>query len=250
MASAHEAAGVKFEDGDARGLGPVNWPGLVDDLRHTLGIEPSAPVMVAGRGELPVNEALHRHFEIARIAPEMLRFIRDRTQNRQLIKLLQSENETELKQWLWGRQLIDVLQEFPVTLSAQEFLEQLKPLQPRLYSISSSPKAHPDEVHITVSTVRYGNNGNVRKGVCSTFLADLATEDAEIPIFIQKNAHFRPPVNPDAPMIMVDPSTGIAPFPGFLQQRRVSGAQVNNCLIFGEHRADSDVYFCVEIVAL
>ncbi|MCE3203972.1 sulfite reductase subunit alpha [Paenibacillus sonchi] len=245
-----KSAGVQFEAGDALGVWPVNCPGLVDDLLHTLGIEPSAPVMVAGRGELPVNEALHRHFEIARITPEMLRFIRDRTQNRQLIKLLQSENQGELKQWLWGRQLIDVLQEFPVTLSAQEFLEQLKPLQPRLYSISSSPKAHPDEVHITVSTVRYGNNGNARKGVCSTFLADLATEDTEIPIFIQRNAHFRPPANPDAPMIMVGPGTGIAPFRGFLQERKASGAKGKNWLIFGEQREDSDFYFREELEGL
>ncbi|MFP4977199.1 sulfite reductase subunit alpha [Paenibacillus sp. CN-4] len=245
-----KSASVQFEAGDALGVWPVNCPGLVNDLLHTLGIEPCAPVMVAGRGELPVNEALLRHFEIARITPKMLRFIRDQTQNRQLIKLLQSENETELKQWLWGRQLIDVLEEFPVTLSAQEFLEQLKPLQPRLYSISSSPKAHPDEVHITVSTVRYENNGNARKGVCSTFLADLATEDKEIPIFIQRNAHFRPPANPDASMIMVGPGTGIAPFRGFLQERKASGAKGKNWLIFGEQREDSDFYFRGELEAL
>ncbi|MBM7174018.1 reductase, partial [Streptomyces sp. G44] len=121
------------------------------------------------------------------------------------------------------------------------------PLQPRLYSISSSPKANPDEVHITVSTVRYENNGRPRKGVCSTFLADLATEDTDIPIFIQKNAHFRPPANPDTPMIMVGPGTGIAPFRGFLQERKAAGAKGRNWLIFGEQREESDFYFREEL---
>ncbi|WP_198536559.1 sulfite reductase subunit alpha [Paenibacillus sp. DMB5] len=241
------SAGVRFEAGDALGVWPANCPDLVRELLHTLGIDPSAPVLVNEQGEIPVTEALLHHFEIARVTPDMLRFIRDRSQDARLSKLLDNENPAELKQWLWGRQLIDVLQEFKVSLSAQELVEQLRPLQPRLYSISSSPKANPDEVHITVSTVRYESNGRARKGVCSTFLADLATEDTDIPIFIQKNAHFRPPANPDAPMIMVGPGTGIAPFRGFLQERKASGAKGRNWLIFGEQREESDFYFREEL---
>ncbi|KAI7282691.1 hypothetical protein KC345_g3350 [Hortaea werneckii] len=244
-----KAAGLQFEAGDALGIWPANCPDLAGKLLHTLGIEPSTPVKVKGAGALPITEALLRHFEIARITPDFLRFVRDRSQDMKLTKLLESGNQTELKQWMWGRQLIDVLQEFPFPLSAQEFLEQLKPLQPRLYSISSSPKANPNEVHITVSTVRYGNNGSARKGVCSTFLADLATEDTEIPIFIQRNAHFRPPANPDVPMIMVGPGTGIAPFRGFLQERKAAGARGRNWLIFGEQHEDSDFYFREELEA-
>ncbi|OKP93186.1 reductase [Paenibacillus sp. P3E] len=243
-------AGLKFEAGDALGVWPANCPDLARNLLDTLDIEPSTPVRVKGQGEMPVTEALLRHFEIARVTPDMLRFIRDRTQDARLSKLLDSENLADLKQWLWGRQLIDVLQEYPVSLSAQELLEQLKPLQPRLYSISSSPKANPNEVHITVSTVRYENNGSARKGVCSTFLADLATEDTDIPIFIHKNAHFRPPANPNAPMIMIGPGTGIAPFRGFLQDRKASGAKGKNWLIFGEQREDRDFYFRDELEAL
>ncbi|MGN7762385.1 sulfite reductase subunit alpha [Paenibacillus sp. 22594] len=243
-------AGVQFEAGDALGVWPANCPDLARSLLHTLGIEPSTPVRVKGQGEMPVTEALLRHFEIARVTPDMLRFIRDRSQDGCLSRLLDNENQADLKQWLWGRQLIDVLQEYPVSLSAQELVEQLKPLQPRLYSISSSPKANPNEVHITVSTVRYENNGNTRKGVCSTFLADLVTEDTDIPIFIQKNAHFRPPANPDAPMIMIGPGTGIAPFRGFLQDRKASGAKGKNWLIFGEQREDSDFYFRDELEVL
>ncbi|WP_025699112.1 sulfite reductase subunit alpha, partial [Paenibacillus durus] len=241
--------GLQYEAGDALGVWPANCPELVSDMLSAVKLEPSVKVMVKGQGEMPLGDALLRHFEIARIAPEMLRFIRDRSQNERLCELLKSENQANLKEWLWGRQLIDVLQEFPVPMSAAEFTQLLKPLQPRLYSISSSPKANPDEVHITVSTLRYDYKGNSRKGVCSTFLADLAAPDTEIPIFIQKNAHFRPPANPDAPVIMVGPGTGIAPFRSFLQERRATGARGKNWLIFGEQREDCDFYFRDELEA-
>ncbi|MFD1774765.1 sulfite reductase subunit alpha [Paenibacillus rhizophilus] len=241
--------GLRYEAGDALGVWPANCPELVGNLLSAVKLEPSFPVTVKGQGEVPIAEALLRYFEIARISPEMLRFIRDQSQNERLSELLQSENQASLKEWLWGRQLIDVLQEFPVSMSAAEFTQLLKPLQPRLYSISSSPKSNPDEVHITVSTLRYECGGNPRKGVCSTFLADLAAQDTEIPIFIQKNAHFRLPANPDAPMIMVGPGTGIAPFRGFLQERQATGARGKNWLIFGEQREDSDFYFRDELEA-
>lgn len=241
--------GLWYEAGDALGVWPTNCPELVAELLRTLNLEPSTPVTVKGQGELPIGEALLRHYEIARIHPEMLRFIRDLSHSERLNELLQSENQATLKDWLWGRQLIDVLKEFTVSISAAEFTLRLKPLQPRLYSISSSPKANPDEVHITVSTLRYDYMGNPRKGVCSTFLADLATMDTEIPIFIQKNGHFCPPANPDTPMIMVGPGTGIAPFRGFLQERRATGAKGKNWLIFGEQREDCDFYFRDELEA-
>ncbi|MDT3429136.1 sulfite reductase (NADPH) flavoprotein alpha-component [Paenibacillus forsythiae] len=239
--------GLRYESGDALGVWPTNCPELVGNIVNAVNLEASAPVTVKGHGEMPIAAALLHHFEIARVAPEMLRFIRDRAHNERLNELLQSENQAKLKDWLWGRQLVDVLREFPVSMSAAEFTQLLKPLQPRLYSISSSPKANPDEVHITVSTIRYDYKGNQRKGVCSTFLADLATEETEIPIFIQKNAHFRPPANPDAPMIMVGPGTGIAPFRGFLQERQATGARGKNWLIFGEQREACDFYFRDEL---
>ncbi|MHA6531729.1 molybdopterin-dependent oxidoreductase [Paenibacillus sp. BAC0078] len=241
--------GLQFEAGDALGVWPTNCPDLANDLLRTLKLDPSTPVTVKGQGELPIAEALLRHFEIARVTPEMLRRIRERSQDERLGTLLDAEDPALLKQWLWGRQLIDVLLEFPVSFSAAELTQMLKPLQPRLYSISSSPKANPQEVHITVSTVRYENNGSPRKGVCSTFLADLTTADTEVPIFIQKNAHFRPPANPDVPMIMVGPGTGIAPFRSFLQDRKAAGAKGRNWLIFGEQHEESDFYFREELEA-
>ncbi|GGF92803.1 bifunctional reductase [Paenibacillus albidus] len=242
--------GLQFEAGDALGVWPTNCPELVSDILSVVKLDPSIPVGVKGRGEMPLGEALLRHFEITRVTGEMLRFIRDQSQHKQLSELLESSNQARLKQWLWGRQLIDVLEEFPVSVSAADFTALLKPLQPRLYSISSSPKAHPQEVHITVSTLRYEYGGNRRKGVCSTFLADLATPDTDIPVFIHRNAHFRPPANPGVPMIMVGPGTGIAPFRGFLQERRATGASGKNWLIFGEQREESDFYFRDELEVL
>ncbi|UQZ34872.1 reductase [Paenibacillus sp. PK3_47] len=241
--------GLQYEAGDALGIWPSNCPELAASLLNALDLEPSAKVNVKGHGELPLAEALIRHFEITRIAPDMLRLFRDRSQHGVLAELLESENRDNLRSWLWGRQLIDLVQEFPVTVSAAELVSLLKPMQPRLYSISSSQKAYPQEVQITVSTVRYEYRGSERKGVCSTFLADLAGADTEIPVFIQKNGHFRPPSISGVPAIMVGPGTGIAPFRSFLQERKASGATGKNWLLFGEQREHSDFYFRDELEA-
>lgn len=239
--------GLQYEVGDALGIWPINDQELVREILDALHLDPIEPVEVKNHGEMTLREALTGYFEIARVPLELLHFMKEQTNHALLLKLLKNENKNNLRDWLWGRQLIDVLHEFPVSLSAAGFIQLLKPLQPRLYSISSSPKACPDEVHITVSTVRYSYNGSVRKGVCSTYLADLAAKDDNIRIFIQRNANFRPPADPDAPMIMVGPGTGIAPFRGFLQDRRASGAKGKNWLLFGEQHEALDYYFKEEL---
>ncbi|MCL6605481.1 MAG: sulfite reductase subunit alpha [Paenibacillus sp.] len=238
---------LQFEAGDALGVWPTNCPELIEEILVAVQLEPNITVTVKEHGEMPLQEALLRHFDITRITPAMLQFIHDQSSNSFPNDLLKKENKNQLQKWLWGRQLIDLLQEFPITISADAFIHMLKALQPRMYSISSSPKANPDEVHVTVSTVRYEYNGKIRKGVCSTFLADQAKHHTQIPIFIQKSAHFRPPANPDVPMIMVGPGTGVGPFRGFLQERQATGAKGKNWLIFGEQREDSDFYFKEEL---
>ncbi|AIQ64041.1 reductase [Paenibacillus stellifer] len=243
-------AGIQYEAGDALGVWPVNCPELVLELLDILHLNPDTQVELPDKGNMPLFQALQQHYEIARITPEMLRHVQRASESAQLSELLKSENSTRLKHWLYGRQLPDMLKEFPSSISPDSLLRLLKPLQPRLYSISSSPKAHPGEVHITVSTVRYSHNGNPRKGVCSTFLADIATAETEIPVFIQRNTRFRPPVSPDTPMIMVGPGTGIAPFRGFLQERRERGARGRNWLFFGEQHEDKDFYFKDELADL
>jgi sulfite reductase (NADPH) flavoprotein alpha-component len=242
-------SGLEYEAGDALGVWPSNCPELVDELLTLSGLSADAPVNVAGAGDMRLADALGKHYEIARPGADALAFIAARSSNGALRDLLTPERKADLKQWLWGQQLADVLHEFPVSLSAAELTGMLKRLQPRLYSIASSPKAHPGEVHLTVSAVRYNNARRHRKGVSSTFLADRASE-TDVPVFVQKSAHFRPPHSADTPMIMVGPGTGIAPFRGFLHERRARGDKGRNWLFFGEQHAATDFYYRDELEAM
>ncbi|NBA98453.1 sulfite reductase subunit alpha [Pseudomonas sp. R5(2019)] len=240
--------GFSYQAGDALGVWPSNCPALVDELLGTLRLDGEQAVSLKGKPDMPLALALHQHLEIARITPDWLNLMAQRSANPELKRLLAPANKAELKDWLWGRQLTDLLQQFPQELAADELVALLKPLQPRLYSISSSPKVTPDQVHLTLSTVRYRCNERPRLGVCSTFLADRAT-DTRVPIFTQPSAHFRVPKDAQAPMIMVGPGTGVAPFRAFLQERQATGASGKNWLLFGEQHAASDFYYRDELTA-
>ncbi|CAE6928428.1 bifunctional nitrate reductase/sulfite reductase flavoprotein subunit alpha [Paraburkholderia domus] len=242
-------SGLEYEVGDALGVWPSNCPELVDELISLSGLSADAAVSVSGAGDMRLADALGKHYEIARPSPDALAFIAARSSNGTLRDLLSTERKADLKQWLWGQQLADVLHEFPVDLTAAELTGMLKRLQPRLYSIASSPKAHPGEVHLTVSAVRYSNGRRRRKGVSSTFLADRAG-DVNVPVFVQKSAHFRPPHVSDTPIIMVGPGTGVAPFRGFLHERRARGDKGRNWLFFGEQHAATDFYYRDELEAM
>ena len=241
-------SGMTYEAGDALGVWPQNCPELIVEMAQQLHLNLETPVLVDAR-EKPLQQALHQHFEVARPSPDALKLIAERSGNDELKKLLQAEHKAELQDWLWGRQLVDLLHEFPIQCSADEWLAVLKPLQPRLYSISSSPKAFADEVHLTVSAVRYTRyqqGKKMRKGVCSTFLADRA-DDMTVPIFVQSNKNFRVPADGSVPVIMVGPGTGVAPFRGFLQERRARGDTGKNWLFFGEQHQASDFYYRDEL---
>ncbi|MFM0117837.1 bifunctional nitrate reductase/sulfite reductase flavoprotein subunit alpha [Paraburkholderia sp. RL18-101-BIB-B] len=242
-------SGLEYEAGDALGVWPSNCPELVDELIALSGVNADAAVNVSGVGEMRLADALGKHYEIARPNPDLLAFVAARSNNGALRDLLSPERKADLKQWLWGQQIADVLHEFPVSLTAAELTGLLKRLQPRLYSIASSPKAHAGEVHLTVAAVRYSNGRRHRKGVSSTFLADRAG-DVNVPVFVQKSAHFRPPHGSDTPMIMVGPGTGVAPFRGFLHERRARGDTGRNWLFFGEQHAASDFYYRDELESM
>ncbi|MGK3125951.1 hypothetical protein ACCY16_17675 [Candidatus Pantoea formicae] len=156
------------------GVWPTNCPELVADLLTALNLSASTIVSVKELHDMPIEEALLNHYEIARITPDILDFINERSGDAVLADLLKPERAPDLKHWLWGRQLIDLLETFPVKVTAQEWINALRKIQPRLYSISSSPKVHINEVHLTFSNLRYSTNGKHRGGVCSTFLADRA----------------------------------------------------------------------------
>ncbi|AYF49118.1 reductase [Pseudomonas fluorescens] len=238
-------SGLSYEAGDALGVMPRNCPELVSELLDLTRLPASTCVNVDTFGEVALQQALTQHFEIARPSSDTLAFIAERSANPGLKQLLEPERKAELKDWLWGRQLADVLHHYPIECTAQELLGTLKRLQPRLYSIASSAKAYPREVHLTVAAVRYGR----RKGVSSTFLADRAG-DAEVPVFVQPSRHFRTPTDGDVPMIMIGPGTGVAPFRAFLQERRAQGHQGRNWLFFGEQHAASDFYYQEELQGL
>lgn len=244
-----EGANLEYEVGDALGVWPANCPELVDELLDVTALKADTPVTVVGVGEVRLGDALTHHFDITRAHPDTLAFIAARSTNGALKALLGDARKADLKNWLWGQQLADVLYEFPVELSGAELVGMLKRMQPRLYSIASSPHAHRDEIHLTVSAVRYHNGRRARKGVASTFLADRAG-DGRVPVFVQKSAHFRPPASGDVPVVMVGPGTGIAPFRGFLHERRTRGARGRNWLFFGEQHARTDFYYRDELTAM
>ncbi|KWK24971.1 reductase [Burkholderia stagnalis] len=244
-----EGANLEYESGDALGVWPTNCPALVDELLEITALKADTPVTVAGVGDVRLGDALARHLDITRPHPDALAYIAARSSNGALKTLLADERKAELKHWLWGQQLADVLHEYPVELSGAELVGMLKRMQPRLYSIASSPHAHRDEIHLTVSAVRYHNGRRARKGVASTFLADRA-DDGRVPVFVQKSAHFRPPASGDVPIVMVGPGTGVAPFRGFLHERRARGARGRNWLFFGEQHAQTDFYYCDELTGM
>ncbi|KQN53455.1 bifunctional nitrate reductase/sulfite reductase flavoprotein subunit alpha [Erwinia sp. Leaf53] len=231
---------LSYQPGDALGVWPRNCPRLVDELLALTGLDGEQAVSVAEQGKLPLRDALSRHYEIARPSRETLSLIAGQPGNGALQQRL-AQGET-LKSWLWGRQLADVLAEFSWRGEATTLLASLKRLQPRFYSIASSPLAHPGEIQLTVATVRYGQ----RKGVASAWLADLAPGDA-VAVFVQPTRHFLLPEAGDAPLVMIGPGTGIAPFRGFLHHRRLRGDSGKNWLFFGEQHQHSEFYYRGEL---
>ena len=240
---------VSYEAGDALGVWPRNGDRLVDEWLSVTGLDDQTPVEVADHvlmTSMSLRDAVTERFEIAHVSPDLLRFVQQRTGDTELAELMKPENKRALSDWAWGRQSVDLLAEFPVTASVDEWLSVLKPLQPRLYSISSSPKENPREVHLTVSPVRYNFQGVPRRGVCSTYLAGRSPGD-RIAVYVRPSSNFRPPSDPHTPMIMIGPGTGIAPFRGFLQERRALGHTGPNWLFFGERHAATDYYYRDEI---
>src|SRR6185436_8491498 len=164
-----------------------------------------------------------------------------------IAEMLKPENKAALDEYLiardGARDYVDVLREFSsIKFTPQEFVDSTRALAIRLYSIASSLRAHPEEVHLTVATVRYQSHGRKREGLASTFLAERYEGDTTAGVFIQAQKHFRMPEDTSTPLIMVGPGTGLAPFRAFLEEREVIGAKGKNWLFFGEQRSASDFF--------
>jgi len=237
-------SGLSYEVGDALGVMPANCGALVHDVLEALGCDGEEAVTTPEGTETSLRLALTQQYDITRPTPDLLKAAAARgAAGGELAALLDPARKDDLKKWLWGREIIDVIGGLAEPFTAAELTGLLKKLQPRLYSISSSPKAHPGEVHLTVAAVRYDGYGRNRKGVCSTFLADRCADSTPVPVFVQTSHGFRLPENGDVPVIMCGPGTGIAPFRAFLEERRATGAKGGNWLFFGDQKRSTDFLY-------
>ncbi|MFI5508547.1 molybdopterin-dependent oxidoreductase [Mycobacterium sp. NPDC051804] len=228
--------GVSYAAGDSVGVFPTNDPVAVEAWLAATGMYGEHVVVVDGT-EQTMREALTSRYDFCRVTPDLLRFIAENSRDAKALRV----RKDKLDKWLVGRNGLDLVQEFVVHADPDQWLDVLVRLTPRNYSISSSPLVSPHEVQLTVSVVRYrGSDGGRRGGVCSTFLADRA---ASAPVFLQRSPHFRPPEDSGTPMIMVGPGTGIAPFRGFLQERRALGHAGRNWLFFGDQHRTENFYY-------
>ncbi|MGK2881684.1 MAG: molybdopterin-dependent oxidoreductase [Mycobacterium sp.] len=232
---------VTYAAGDSLGVFAPNSDFAADAWLTVTGLSGAESIEVDG-AEVPLRAALLADYDVCRVTPNLLKFVAEHTADKAAAKVLKS-HRAELDKWLVGRNALDVLREFPVSADVEQWQDVLVRLTPRQYSISSSPLVSPNEVQLTVSVVRYhGTDGGPRGGVASTFLADRA-DGVGVPVFLQHSPHFRPPEDPEAPMVMVGPGTGIAPFRAFLQERRALGHTGKNWLFFGDqHRAENFYY--------
>ncbi|MHB0775803.1 assimilatory sulfite reductase (NADPH) flavoprotein subunit [Halomonas sp. WWR20] len=238
-----EGSGLSYEPGDALGIVPQNDPEYVDSLLETLRMEGEHDL---GEGKR-LRDALLSEFEVTTLTRPFLAHWAEVSDAAELRRLLGEDARDELREWIYGRHIIDVLEHFPVEgIDAQEFIRALRKLPPRLYSIASSLNANPDEVHLTVGAVRYHAHGRLRNGVTSTYLADRVQPGDHVPVYIDRNKNFKLPYDNNAPIIMVGPGTGVAPFRAFMQEREEIGAEGKNWLFFGDRHFRSDFLYQTE----
>ena len=229
---------VTYAVGDSLGVYAANSPQVVEYWLATTGLRGDEVVEIDGE-ERPLRHALTYSYDIRRITPNLLNFVAENSRDAKPL----SAPPDKLQKWLARRDGLDIVREFTVHADPVQWQEVLVRLTPRQYSISSSPLVSPHEVQLTASVVRYrGADGGLRGGVCSTFLADRAAA-APVPVFVQRSPHFRPPEDGTTPMIMVGPGTGIAPFRGFLQERRALGHPGRNWLFFGDRHRSENFYY-------
>ena len=242
---------VVYEAGDACGVIPQNDSRLVEEILQALKFNGSVPVQLPKAGKTTLQDALLNHLQITRLTRKMIEAYATIGQCQTLFDLLVPERQANLEKYTYDRGLVDLVHDYPGVLhDPADLVAMLPNLSPRLYSISSSPRAHAGQIHTTVAVVRYRSHNRERGGVCSTLFADRTNTGDQLPIYIQPNKKFRLPKDGDAPMIMIGPGTGIAPFRAFLHERRALGATGRNWLFFGERSAATDFLYRDELEAM
>lgn len=242
-------SGLVYKSGDSLGVYPSQTPQLVDAVLKAYKFSGNEPIALPKAGKsLTLHEALTTEFSLGAVTKKFVQFIQANVacdkDKAKLDEVLAADPVTQ-KAWIDARHVLDLGEEFPsVKCDAQTFVDQLRKLTPRLYSISSSPNfVGKDKVHLTVAVVRYETNGHKRDGVCSTFIGEYAKiGETTLPVFVSASK-FGPPADLNAPMIMVGPGTGIAPFRSFVQDRAAKGAKGKNWLFFGDQRVKTDFLY-------
>lgn len=251
LAFSTAGTGLSYQAGDACGVIPQNDPNLVAEILQRLGLNGNEQVHCEPAGNTTLHDALLHHLQITRLTRKLVQQYASRGTCTKLLELLAPDNKAALEQYLYGRGPIDLLAQFPGVIDDPADLVAMLPrLTPRLYSISSSPATHAGQLHATVAVVRYTSHDRQRGGVCSTLFADRTALADRLPIYIQPNKKFRLPADPDTPIIMIGPGTGIAPFRGFLHERRALGHKGRNWLFFGERSAATDFLYRDELESM
>ncbi|CNH53487.1 sulfite reductase subunit alpha [Yersinia frederiksenii] len=236
-------SGLRYQPGDALGVWFDNSPALVDELLALLWLKGDELVSIDGQN-MPLSQALHSHLELTQNTTVIVDKYAALSRDEKLIALL--ADRAALQHYAKNTPIVDMVRQAPSDLNADQLVALLRPLTPRLYSIASSQAETENEVHITVGVVRYDIEGRPRTGGASGYLADRLEVDGDIRIFIEHNDNFRLPANPETPVIMIGPGTGIAPFRAFMQQREAEGATGKNWLLFGNPHFTEDFLYQVE----
>lgn len=240
-----EDSGLSYQPGDALGVVPLNDPELVQALLGRVELSSDAPVTVK-QETMTLGQALTSALEITAATPRFLAQWAQLSGSAELDALCAADQATARMAFVHDHHVLDIVERFPASgITPEQLLEGLRPLQPRLYSLASSPAAAPDEAHLTVSTVRYALHERTRTGVASGYLAGLTDEDATVPVYIQANEHFRLP-DDDTPVLMIGAGTGVAPYRAFMQEREARGARGRSWLFFGERNFRSDFLYQIE----
>ena len=237
-------SGLEYRPGDSLAIIPTNSPQVVGQLLEAGGFDAGETVELRGGETKPLGEVFVTDLNITGITKNVLKKYNAFAQSEKLESLLDPDNKAALDDYLGGREVIDMIADFPVPgLAASDFCGTLRKQLPRLYSIASSLRAHPAEVHLTIAIVRYHSHGRDREGVCSTYTADRVSEGETMPVYVHISRTFKLPEDGDTPIIMVGPGTGIAPFRAFVEERAATGAIGKSWLFFGDQHSATDYLY-------
>ncbi len=239
-----EGSGITYQPGDALGVWFDNDAAVVAEILALTGLTGDEQVTVSGKAAA-LSDALTNQFELTRLHAAFITGLAEISADDKLKALAADKDET--RKFAANAQIVDVLKRFPTKLTAEQLVGLLRALSPRLYSIASAQSEVEEEVHLTVGVVRYPQeDGSVRSGGASSFLADRVSEGGEVRVFVEHNDNFRLPADSNTPVIMVGPGTGIAPFRSFIQERDAQGAEGKNWLFFGNPHFTQDFLYQVE----